>query len=657
MADLAASIARARKAGYSDAEIAAHIGRDPSMGPKVAAARKAGYSDEEMISHLGKVNTVKDVATALPTGMARGAGGGADMVAQAGPMGMIGSAVQTAAGVANLFQGRTERPRMPNLFSGFSDLAKRGAYKPQTRLGELADTVGSMLPNAFAPGSSSARVANVLLPAVISEGAGQAARAAGANQKTESVIRGVGAVAGGAAASLRPQNLFAQRAPPTPVNTFAARSRADVGAMRIRAREMRAAGVQPTLIDVSGERGRRLIRAVGVKNEEAGEALTENAQRLSSATKPAAMVATRRLNPDPRTATQFADDLEEIRRADANTNYGKFDAEQIEIPDAVRDMLADAPGRSIIARARADAVENQDWGRQVELDRLLEAGSNGGGLPRISAGTVDQLVIAARERGANFARRGANNRARGALTRRNQLDATLDRVEELKPARQTFRDQSRGMEIARGEGRLDPFSTDPTDYQTWLAELPQEAQQANQLAIRQDILDTLGGQKTGGSLGTLDDIATSPYARENLRATFGPNADRYIAEIAARLQQTRNATFVQPNAGSRTSVLQNDVGNQAQQALAATRSTLRGDIVSLAAQAVDAWRRRGLNPHQAEELARMAINPTQTDEAIEAIAASMAPRQRSEFLSLRKAALVGAATATTGFRERASEEP
>lgn len=52
MADLAASIAKAKQAGYTDEQIAAYIGRDPDFGPKVQQARKAGYKDAEIISHL-----------------------------------------------------------------------------------------------------------------------------------------------------------------------------------------------------------------------------------------------------------------------------------------------------------------------------------------------------------------------------------------------------------------------------------------------------------------------------------------------------------------------------------------------------------------------------------------------------------------------------
>jgi hypothetical protein len=426
----------------------------------------------------------------------------------------------------------------------------------------------------------------------------------------------------------------------TPVERAGVRARLDPAAMRARAAEMRQAGVEPTLTDVAGERGRRMIRAVGVRGEEAGEELTRRAAQATADVKPASMSATRRLNSDPRTASQFADETEATRNAQATENYAAFDAEPIEVPDTVRDMLADASGRSIIARARADAIENQDWGRQVELDRLLQAGAEGGvgPLPRISAGTIDRLVIAARERGAVFAQRGNNNRARGAFNRRAQLDATLDGVEGLRPARQAYSNQSRAVEVARGENYRDPLTTDPADYAQWLQALPAEARQANQIAIRQQILDTLGRQKSN-TFSSLDDLTSSQYARANLRQAFGEQeAERYLAEIGARVQQSRNAQFVQPNAGSRSAVLENDVGNAAQQTVGAVRQGLSGDVIGLAARAVDAWRRRGFTPQQAEELARIATDPTQTDSAINAIAARLAPQPRAQFLTLRRAA-------------------
>ncbi|MCR5881189.1 hypothetical protein [Phenylobacterium sp. J367] len=127
--------------------------------------------------------------------------------------------------------------------------------------------------------------------------------------------------------------------------------------------------------------------------------------------------------------------------------------------------------------------------------------------------------------------------------------------------------------------------------------------------------------------------------------------------MGARVAQARNAQFVQPNAGSRTAVLANDVGNQAQQTVGAVRQGLSGDVIGLAARAIDMWRGRGLSEQQARELAMMAVDPNQTDAAIQAIAARLAPRERQEFLSLRNAIGVGAIAGATASRPAAAEEP
>jgi hypothetical protein len=634
MADLASSIAKARKAGYSDADIAAYIANDSGMGSKVKQARQAGYSDAEIVAHLGKPNAAKDVAKSGVAGLVGSVLGLVDTAAAATPFGAPANALNLMAG---------QRPGVQNALSVSRliapRLSKAARYEPLTGAGQVARTAGAMAPNALAPGNAVQRAANVVLPTAGAEAAAGVTRAFGGDEKAQDVARVVGGLVGAGGASVR---LGARRPPPSPVQALGERTRQDPAAMRARAADMRAAGAQPTLVDVSGERGRRFVRAVGVRSDAAGEALTANARSTTAAVKPSAMSATRRLTPDQRTAEQFANDTEAAREAQARRNYSEFDAEQIEIPDTVLDMLSDSSGRSIIARARADAIENQDWGRQVELDRLLQLPSQGGvgPLPRISAGTVDRLVIAARERGRGFASSGRNYRARGAFGRRDQLDATLDNVEGLRPARQAYSTQSRAIEVARGENYRDPLTTDPADYAAWLQSLPEEARQANQVAVRQQLLDTLGRQPEN-RFGTLDALASSPYARENLRATFGADADQYLAQIGTRVEQARNAQFVQPNAGSRTAVLENDVGNVAQQTVGAVRQGLSGDLIGLAARAVDAWRRRGFNPAQADELARIATDASQTDAAINAIATRLEPQARQQFLQLRNAAITG----------------
>jgi hypothetical protein len=52
MADLGTQIQVAKSAGYSDADIAAHLATDPSLGAKISQAKAAGYGDADIVSHL-----------------------------------------------------------------------------------------------------------------------------------------------------------------------------------------------------------------------------------------------------------------------------------------------------------------------------------------------------------------------------------------------------------------------------------------------------------------------------------------------------------------------------------------------------------------------------------------------------------------------------
>src|SRR6186713_1296536 len=52
--ELSAKIAKAKKAGYSDGEIASYLGQDSTLAPKIAQAKSAGYDDASIIGFLAK---------------------------------------------------------------------------------------------------------------------------------------------------------------------------------------------------------------------------------------------------------------------------------------------------------------------------------------------------------------------------------------------------------------------------------------------------------------------------------------------------------------------------------------------------------------------------------------------------------------------------
>jgi len=418
------------------------------------------------------------------------------------------------------------------------------------------------------------------------------------------------------------------------------RAKADPAQMRAEAQAMRDVGVAPTGLDVIGERGRRVARATGVKTDTAGEILTQNAMTRSASTKPAVMSNTRRMVDDPRTVTAYVDDLTTARSEAATTQYREPYQAMVQIDADAASALRGDPGRAAIQRARQAAVARQDYTQVQELDALLAPNMNE--FPEVSAGTLDRIRIAMGERAETAGRRGARDIASGLRSRQSAITGALDNVEGLGEARANFRQTTQAINVADGTDRLDIFSTDPADYGQWVQSLGPEARRANAMAIRQEILDTLGGQRSS-TFGSLDELSTSPYVRENLAAAVGEEAaDGYLRNIAARLRQTRNASMVTPGAGSRTAVLENDLGEVGRNVSAganAVQQTLRGDVIGLARTAADWWRRRGVSPAQAEALARVTTDEGMLDRLIAAAEARGGQGAGQDFLQTLATAL------------------
>lgn len=593
-----------------------------------------------------KPDTTKDVGKSFVGGLVEGVAGMADAAFSTTPAGMALQGIDAVAGMMG------KRSPLPGGRSDLSETASQRTHKPETDAGQWARTAGTMLPNALAPGGLGARVANVAVPTLTTEAAGRTARALGADERGEGMARLAGGLFGAVGASVRPNAL--RDAGQGAAEILAARARPDANALTLRAQELRASGVRPTLTDVVGDRGRRVIRAVGVRSEEGGEALANRAAEASASAKPAVMARARRMGPrQGESAEEVAASTARVRDEAANANYRPAYEEPVSVTSETLRALSGDAGRRALRQARRTAEARMDEAQVAEIDALL--GATPGSPPtQVSAATLDRVRIALREGAEAASRNSQGSYAGGLRDRMGIVDETLDNVPGLQPARAEYAARSQAIDVL-GKGRQDAYSTDPGDYRRWLENLSPEAVEANQVALRQELLDTLGSQRAGG-FGALDDISTSPYLRENLRAAFGPEeADGLIGEATARLAQARNASYVSPNGGSRTAVLENDVGNTAQDVVGVGRSLARGDLIGLAARAADAWRRRGISPQQAEELARLAVDPNQTDAAIQAITARLDPAARQEFLQLRNAAVVGAGAGMAAFSPEEGE--
>jgi hypothetical protein len=253
-----------------------------------------------------------------------------------------------------------------------------------------------------------------------------------------------------------------------------------------------------------------------------------------------------------------------------------------------------------------------------------------GDLPDVSGATLDRIRIAMRERADDLASRpGGGSEAAGYYGRMGDIDAALDQVPELTEARAAYRNSSQAMDVL-GRGRMNPLTTSTEDYRGWLDTLSPEARRANTVAIRQDILDTLGGQRANSTI-TMDTLATSEYARPNLIAALGTErANRFLDQIEGRLRGVRNANDVAPRIGSQTQ-------NKAQDATAlenaggALRRLVTGDKIGAAIQVLQG---RGMSREEAQAIAEIATDPARLDAAIEMIETRLGPAAGDAFRSV-----------------------
>lgn len=641
MADLAASIAKAKRAGYSDAEIAAYIGQDKTLAPKVQQARKAGYSDAEIVGHLGKVNALADSVKSFASGVSQGIAGIADNVAQAGPMGMVDSTLKAAAGMAQTLKGRPNT-KVANPFSANSAAASRSAYAPQTVAGEYARAVGQNLPNAAAPGRAVARVANVFAPAIVGETSRQVARASGAGERGQAVASAVGGLVGAGAASVRPGNIFRPNTDQPVQTVMGRRAPQDPAAMQARAGEFRAAGIEPTLVDVVDDAGRGMVKAAASRPTPARDTANQFARgRALNLPDRIGQQARRNMSRDPRTPDQIRETMGAQRSANADRAFGAVRGETIQMAPETVQALRNPMGRAAITEA---ARRERDPEVRAALNRLATDALDAPDTP-ITIGMADRISRTLFGQGAAAARGGDNDLAATFNGLANALRGPARNASPgYREALEGFGADSRLQEAAGvGEQMLTRNTDEFTRQAAGLA--PRE--RALAAAAGRRAIERQAGENVSAAPGVARRIAEAPEQQARNAALLGPQRAQGLQQgMRMEAQALDNANMIAPNRGSPTHLNDQDAGRIADGVQVGQR-LLRRDFIGLG---LDYLRTRGLNNDQAEALVRMATDPGQTDQAIRLITQRLGPQAAQEFLSMRNAALVGATVGATGFR-------
>lgn len=641
----------AKKAGYSDAEIAEHLGQQSKFD--VAAARKAGYSDTDIIGHLSKgskaqpkakPSVAKDVGKQYLSGLAEGVAGISDMVMQANPFGTVTGMLGNAANLAELTRGRSGPNITAAPLSTQQRAITRAAPKAETRAGRYARTGGQMTLNAVAPGGAARRVANVVLPAVGSEAAAEVAEAAGANPFGVAAARTGGALAGAALSSANVRNPFRERAP---AELIARRARQDPAAMTQRAEEYRAAGIEPTLTDVVDDAGRGAIRAAASRMTEGRDQANVFARsRTLNLPDRMSTQARRTMSADPRTPDEIRTSMAQQRSQNAAQAFGAVRGETIPLADETVAALRTDYGRGAIREA---ASRERDPEIRAALNRLTNDVLDQPGQTQITIGMADRISRVLNGQ-AQAAGRSGDNELAGLL---GDLAGNI-----RNPARQASPGYQAALEGFAADSRLQEAAgvgenmlrRNTDEFAAQAQRLGPEERALAQAAGRRAI-ERAAGENPSSAAGVARRIAEAPEQQARNAALLGPEGAQNLQQgMRLEAQAVDNANMIAPRTGSWTQQNTADASRMAG-ALRVGGQLVRRDFLGLA---TDWLRSRGMSDDQARALIEMAVDPAQTDRAIEIIGGRYGQEGVQQLLQWRNAAVIGAAsTASTAAAQSA----
>lgn len=409
-----------------------------------------------------------------------------------------------------------------------------------------AALVGGAYGGAYGSGAAddsvSSRLAGLGGGALLGAAGGAAVQQGAQALSNSGTVQRLAGIAGNMTGRRDPQVTAAQRL---------ARTITDPDAAVAERARLQSLGLDPSLMDVTGGTTERLVRTAAGPAGPGAEAAVGNMVARQANLKPEVMGVTRGLSPDPRSASAVREGILEARDALATTQYREPYAAQVELtPDAIRAIRGG--GQSAIREAIQDELSSPNFDANVvrELEGLLDADLDQ--IPSVSGRALDRVRIALRDTSEGLMRgdRPNRTRARGFAERVAGVDTALDAAPGLIDARSTFRNLSGAAEAIDNAEQV--FSTDPQDFVRLLRDMTPEQRQAMTIGVRQEILDTLGGQRAAGT-GTLQTLSEAPYARQNLQALLGAEeAERYLGSIRARVQQAQRAARVSPSTNSQT---------------------------------------------------------------------------------------------------------
>ena len=426
------------------------------------------------------------------------------------------------------------------------------------------------------------------------------------------------------------------------VSKMAARAKLNPADMTAQAQRFTDAGVAPTVADVAGNSGRRIIRANASRVGPASDAV-QNAARSKALGLPDRISSQARthISADPRNPNQIASQLTATRTQQGDIDFGLARHDPVQLtPEAVA-ALRTKYGRGAIQEA-ADRELDPDV--RAALNRLSADSLDNPSTP-VTAGMMqsisDILFGKAQAKAADPSLSGSLSSL--ALSIRN---AARSQSESYADALRHF---EAGSSLIDAAGTGEDFLKRNTDEfrAATNAMTPDELTLAQATARR--ATERAAAENAGSAPGVADRIAYAPEQQARNAALLGPaRATKLQNAMAAEVESVRNAQQIAPQTGSWSAnnladnAMVNGVGtalNTAGSAVAASH----GNFFPAIRQAISLWSdRHGFSPQEAESLSQLAIDPSRTSAALDYISGKAGAPAANDFLSIIRAGAQGA---------------
>ncbi|MBP9755748.1 MAG: hypothetical protein KBD40_12180 [Phenylobacterium sp.] len=582
------------------------------------------------------------------------------MAAQALPQVQVGGALRTiggGVGMINRGAGQSVNAAANAIDPLTPAMAAIPYQQPENMVERNAARGGRLIPNAAAPGSLLARGLSVAVPYVL----GALGRQFGGD--TGEVV---GELAGGVALGIRPSGgvRAARNRFTAPASAFRHLERGgadavDVPAMRTRQAEYTAAGIEPTVVDLTNDAGRGVFRAAAsLPTGGRTRAREFNTQRNVDVQTRVPAQARRILSPDDaRTPERLQTDIETARETHAATDYAPAYAEQIPVTPDILDALSGQPGQNAIRRALTAAVSRRDYELADELRRLHRASLQPSAMqevPTVSGAALDRIQIAYGRQGARYSANQGGDIASGLFGRRESINQSLDGVPGLAPARARYADLTGQIDaVDTGQG----FLVGRNGRDQFVSAV--EGMTPDQLKVARTSAANLVDNQAGGSptaaLSVADQLSLGQNQQAATSALVGPEQAATLARnVSLESGLVRNAQDTNPRTGSQTQLNQQGAANLAG-TLRNGIQMARGDFLGPVIEWLGSL---GINPQEAEQFVRAGMDPAQTEAFLSALEARGGPGAAASFIQFvtNPRLMLGVNAAAAGANAQANQQ-